>query len=57
MKPVPSYFKMAAKELGKPPFLIQSPQLFQGRKEILISHEGQLYRLRITRQNKLILTK
>ncbi len=36
---------------------MQSEQLFQGRREILVSHEGQLYRLRITRQSKLILTK
>ncbi|MEJ2611926.1 MAG: hemin uptake protein HemP [Candidatus Thiodiazotropha sp.] len=32
-------------------------ELFQGRQELLIQHAGQLYRLRITRQNKLILTK
>lgn len=31
--------------------------LFQGRREIVIDHDGQAYRLRITQQNKLILTK
>lgn len=36
---------------------IQSGELFKGVQEIVIHHEGQEYRLRITRQNKLILTK
>jgi len=36
---------------------ISSQDLFQGRQEICIEHEGQVYRLRITRQGKLILTK
>lgn len=31
--------------------------LFGASKEILIRHTGEVYRLRITRQNKLILTK
>ena len=31
--------------------------LFGGRQEILIQHGDQVYRLRITRQGKLILTK
>jgi hemin uptake protein HemP len=35
----------------------QSAHLFQGRQEIVIRHDGQDYRLRVTRQNKLILTK
>lgn len=34
-----------------------SCELFKGRQEVLIEHAGQTYRLRITRQNKLILTK
>ncbi|MBN4079005.1 hemin uptake protein HemP [Beggiatoa alba] len=34
-----------------------SHELFQGRQEICIEHADQLYRLRITRQGKLILTK
>lgn len=37
--------------------VLQSSELFQGRSEIVIQHEGQEYRLRITRQNKMILTK
>lgn len=31
--------------------------LFQGAQEILIAHQGDTYRLRITRNGKLILTK
>jgi len=34
-----------------------SPELFRGHREVRIEHAGQTYRLRITRQNKLILTK
>lgn len=36
---------------------IDSVSLLQGRQEIVIVHDGHEYRLRITRQNKLILTK
>lgn len=36
---------------------INSGHLLQGRQEIVIRHDGQEYRLRVTRQNKLILTK
>ncbi|MGF1642296.1 MAG: hemin uptake protein HemP [Thiotrichales bacterium] len=32
-------------------------ELFGADAEIVIDHQGQTYRLRITRQNKLILTK
>ena len=31
--------------------------LFQGAQEILIAHNGEHYRLRITKNGKLILTK
>jgi hemin uptake protein HemP len=34
-----------------------SKQLFEGRKEIVIVHTGTRYRLRITSQGKLLLTK
>lgn len=34
-----------------------SRDLFRGRQEILIDHADHTYRLRITRQDKLILTK
>jgi hemin uptake protein HemP len=36
---------------------VPSAVLFQGRREIVIVHHGQEYRLRITRADKLILTK
>lgn len=36
---------------------IDSRELFIGTREILIAHGGDLYRLRLTAQNKLILTK
>ena len=37
--------------------LMRSTVLFGRRAQILIEHAGQVYRLRITRNNKLILTK
>lgn len=37
--------------------LVDAQELFLGGREVHIEHQGQLYRLRITRQNKLILTK
>ncbi len=36
---------------------LSSADLFGAAQEILIEHAGQEYRLRITRQDKLILTK
>lgn len=43
---------------GRPtPGVIPTDSLFQGRQEILISHNGEHYRLRITKNGKLILTK
>lgn len=39
------------------PKLITSAALFEGSSEVLILHNGVQYRLRITRQDKLILTK
>ena len=37
--------------------IIPTDCLFQGSQEILISHNGEHYRLRITKNGKLILTK
>ncbi|CAN5465109.1 hypothetical protein BH10PLA2_BH10PLA2_33940 [soil metagenome] len=37
--------------------IVDAQQIFQGRKEIVILHEGVRYRLRLTRRNKLILQK
>jgi hemin uptake protein HemP len=39
------------------PVRIDGAQLFGGQREVLIVHNGEEYRLRITRQEKLILTK
>ena len=37
--------------------IIDSVQLFAGRKEVVIRHGGQVYRLRVTKNGKLILNK
>ena len=37
--------------------IYHSAELFQGRMEIIIRHDNANYRLRITRQGKLILNK
>jgi len=43
---------------GAPPcHRYTSAELFQGSRDILIVHGDRTYRLRITRQDKLILTK
>ena len=39
------------------PSLVRSEQLFGARREIIIRHGENDYRLRITKANKLILTK
>ena len=36
---------------------VPSAELFNGQSEVIILHKGEQYRLRITRQDKLILTK
>jgi hemin uptake protein HemP len=37
--------------------MIESAEIFRGQSEILITHQGLVYRLKITRQGKLILNK
>jgi len=37
--------------------ILTSQDLFAGKTQVHIQHAGQVYRLSITRQNKLILTK
>ena len=39
------------------PLVFDSDCLFRGRNEIMIRHHGDIYRLRITRNGKLILNK
>ena len=56
----PSASIRGAVEPGTRPFpsgAIPTDFLFQGSQEILISHNGERYRLRITKNGKLILTK
>ena len=36
---------------------LQSRDLFKGKKQLRIEHEGEVYTLRITSKGKLILTK
>ncbi len=40
-----------------PPLTLEAASLFQGMDEIRLLHRGQEYRLRVTKQGKLILTK
>jgi hemin uptake protein HemP len=37
--------------------VVKSESLFAGARELIIAHAGDKYRLRLTNQNKLILTK
>ncbi|MFZ5757487.1 MAG: hemin uptake protein HemP [Pseudomonadota bacterium] len=41
----------------KEPPVVDSGTLLQGAGELRIEHDGSVYTLRLTRQNKLILTK
>jgi hemin uptake protein HemP len=40
-----------------PLITLDTRSLFDGQRELRIVHKGETYRLRITRQDKLILTK
>ena len=42
---------------GQTQRIVESRELFRGENEILISHDGAIYRMKITRQGKLILNK
>ena len=46
-----------AEAMGRGPGVIDSSRLFAGANEVRILHDGQLYRLRVTRNGKLILNK
>ncbi len=58
MKPIPQ-LPASRQDVARPapPLPLESAALFAGRDEILIAHGGETYRLRRTRQGKLILTK
>lgn len=42
---------------GSGPLVVDSATLMGGRRELLIRHGDETYRLRVTASNKLILTK
>ncbi|MDE1995283.1 MAG: hemin uptake protein HemP [Rhizobiaceae bacterium] len=57
---------MIAEKPPKPPVpplaaphvrMVESTDIFRGQTEIMIRHEGVIYRMKITRQGKLILNK
>ena len=49
--------KSSTNENEDPPKVISTEALFAGTREICLEHEGEIYRLRITRRGKLILQK
>jgi hemin uptake protein HemP len=49
--------RAVARPDAKPVKSLASSAVFNGATEIGIEHHGELYRLKITRQGKLILTK
>jgi hemin uptake protein HemP len=54
----PRIARAAEPEAGGPsPPIIDSTALMSGRRELIIRHGEETYRLRITASNKLILTK
>jgi hemin uptake protein HemP len=55
--PVPSSPDGPLRAALPPTRAIDSRELLDGARELCIEHLGEIYRLRVTRQNKLILTK
>ncbi len=53
----PTRLPNEAAQRGLPTDIVPAERLFQGSQEILIGHNGDTYRLRITKNDKLILTK
>ena len=53
----PSRLPNKTAPLVLPTDIVPADRLFQGSQEILIGHNGDTYRLRITKNGKLILTK
>ncbi|MBB3287869.1 hemin uptake protein HemP [Rhizobium sp. BK347] len=51
--PTPPVQCMAAPQVR----IVESTDIFRGQTEIMIRHEGVIYRMKITRQGKLILNK
>ena len=59
LEPANTMSERSASELEAPSTLreINSSNLLQGEKEVLIHHGGEVYRLRLTKNGKLILQK
>ncbi len=53
----PSVDPMPAPHASRPARRIDSRQLLAGARELAIAHLGETYHLRLTRNDKLILTK
>ncbi len=53
----PTDAQRATSHPGRRQSRIDSARLMQGTRELLIAHAGEEYRLRLTRNDKLILTK
>jgi len=51
--PTPPVQCMAAPQVR----IVESTDIFRGQTEIMIRHKGVIYRMKITRQGKLILNK
>lgn len=49
--------QVGRERVTEPVRTVSSDDLFRGRHEIAVDHYGAIYRLRITRQGKLILNK
>ncbi|HTU89153.1 MAG TPA: hemin uptake protein HemP [Gemmataceae bacterium] len=49
--------EMRQPDAALPLAILRAEELFRGQREICIEHNGEHYRLRITRRNKLILQK
>ncbi|GAA5078305.1 hemin uptake protein HemP [Lysobacter panacisoli] len=56
-RPAPTLAAVAAPGLPLGGALVDSDDLLRGSREVLIRHGGEVYRLRHTRNDKLILTK
>ena len=57
MTPNQSETHPASTPIVKTQRIVESRDLFRGENEILIAHDGAIYRMKITRQGKLILNK
>ena len=54
---VPEPEKAPEPELRGPARQIPSAELLQGQREVVIVHQGEHYRLRLTRNDRLVLYK